>query len=118
MEVVIKMVIYNKGLSRDYSTDEGKKIFSLISKAETKFKVRRIIITDVMDNPLFMELWIERDRIGEGIPLEKIWDAMPERIIEVDAEIPEGHEFSVVIKPQNPGYQGTLRGWVEYEIIG
>jgi len=32
-----------------------------------------------------MEIWIERDRIGEGIPLEVISDAMPERIIDVDA---------------------------------
>jgi len=80
--------------------------------------VRRIIITDVMGNSLIMELWIERDRIGEAIPLEVISDATPERIIDVDAEIPEGHEFSVVIKPQTSGNQGSVRGWVEYELVG
>ena len=118
MEVVVKMVIYNKGLGRDSSADEGKKIFSLISKVGEKYKVRRIVITDVVSNPLLMELWIERDRIGEAIPLEVIADATPERIIDVDAEIPEGHEFSVIIKPQTSGYQGSVRGWVEYEIVG
>jgi len=112
------MVIYNKGLSRDNSTNEGKKIFSLTSKVEEKYKVRRIVITDVVSNPLLMELWIERDRIGEAIPLEVISDATPERVIDVDAEIPEGYEFSVVIKPQTSGSQGSVRGWVEYEIIG
>jgi len=112
------MVIYNKGLSTDASTNAGKKIFSLISKVEEKYKVRRIVITDVVSNPLLMEVWIERDRIGEAIPLEVISDATPERIIDVDAEIPEGHEFSVVIKPQVSGNQGSVRGWVEYEIIG
>ena len=113
-----KMVIYNKGLSRENSTDDGRKIFTLISRPEEKIKVRRIVITDVVSNPLIMELWIERDRIGEAIPLEVISDATPERIIDVDAEIPEGYEFSVVIKPQNAGNQGSVRGWVEYEIVG
>ena len=112
------MVIYNKGLSRDNSTNEGRKIFSLTSKVEEKYKVRRIVITDVVSNPLLMEVWIERDRIGEAIPLEVIADATPERIIDIDAEIPEGHEFSIVIKPQTSGNQGSVRGWVEYEIVG
>ena len=113
-----EMVIYNKGLSTDNSTNEGKKIFSLISKPEEKIKVRRVVITDVLSNPLIIELWIERDRIGEAIPFEVISNATPERIIDVDAEIPEGHEFSVVIKPQTSGNQGSVRGWVEYEIVG
>ena len=115
---MVKMVIYNKGLNTDNSTNEGKKIFTLTSKPEEKYKVRRIVITDVVSNPLLMELWIERDRIGEAIPLEVISDATPERIIDVDAEIPEGHEFSVIIKPQTSGNQGSVRGWVEYEIVG
>ena len=110
-------MIYNKGLSRENSTNEGTKIFSLISKPEEKVKVRRIVITDVLSNPLIMEIWVERDRIGEAIPLEVISDATPERIIEIDAEIPEGYEFSVVIKPQTSGNQGSVRGWVEYEIV-
>ncbi len=110
-------MIYNKGLSRENSIDEGRKIFSLISKPEEKVKVRRIVITDVLSNSLIMEIWIERDRIGEAIPLEVISDATPERIIDIDAEIPEGYEFSVVIKPQTSGNQGSVRGWVEYEIV-
>jgi len=110
-------MIYNKGLSRENSTNEGKKIFSLISKPEEKVKVRRIVITDVLSNSLIMEIWVERDRIGEAIPLEVISDATPERIIDIDAEIPEGYEFSVIIKPQTSGNQGSVRGWVEYEIV-
>ena len=111
-------MIYNKGLSRENSTNEGKEIFSLTSKEEEKYKVRRIVITDVKDNPLIMEIWIERDRIGENIPLEVVADATPERVIDVDAEIPVGYTFSIKIKPQNSGSQGSVRGWVEYEIVG
>jgi len=111
------MVIYNKGLSRDNSTNEGKEIFSLTSKEEEKYKVRRIIITDVVTNPLIMEIWVERDRIGENIPLEVASDIAPERVIDIDAEIPVGYKFSVKIKPQTSGNQGSVRGWVEYEII-
>jgi len=112
------MVIYNKGLSRDNSIDEGKEIFSLTSKEEEKYKVRRIVITDVQTNPLIMEIWVERDRIGENIPLEVVADAMPERVIDVDVEIPLGYTFSIKIKPQTSGNQGSVRGWVEYEIVG
>lgn len=111
------MVIYNKGLSTDNSTDEGKQIFSLTSKAEEKYKVRRVIITDVETNPVLMEFWIERDRIGENIPLEVIADATPERVIDVDADIPVGATFAVRIKSQTSGAHGSVRGWVEYEIV-
>jgi len=112
------MVIYNKGLSRDNSTDEGKQIFSLTSKEEEKYKVRRIVITDVNTNPLIMEVWLERDRIGEDIPLEVASDIQPERVIDIDTEIPVGYTFSIKIKPQSSGNQGSVRGWVEYEIVG
>ena len=112
------MVIYNKGLGRENSSDEGKTIFSLTSKEEEKYKVRRIVITDVNSNPLIMEVWVERDRIGENIPLEVANDLAPERVIDIDAEIPVGHTFSIKIKPQNSGNQGSVRGWVEYEIVG
>jgi len=112
------MVIYNKGLSQENSTDDGKEIFSLTSKEEEKYKVRRIVITDVNTNPLLMEIWIERDRIGENIPLEVASNLAPERVIDIDAEIPVGHTFSVKIKPQNSGNQGSVRGWVEFETVG
>jgi len=112
------MAIYNKGLSTDSSSDEGKEIFSLTSKEEEKYKVRRIVITDVVTNPLIMEIWVERDRIGENIPLEVAADIAPERVIDIDMEIPVGYTFSVKIKPQTSGNQGSVRGWVEYEVVG
>jgi len=111
------MVIYNKGLSRDNSTDEGKEIFSLTSKEEEKYKIRRIIITDVYTNPVIMEIWLERDRVGDNIPLGVASDLAPERVIEIDTEIPVGYNFSIKIKPQSSGNQGSVRGWVEYEIV-
>ena len=110
-------MIYNKGLALENSTNEGKTIFALTSKEEEKYKVRRIVITDVEDNPLVMEIWIERDRIGENIPLEVASDIAPERVIDLDVEIPIGYTFSIKIKPQNSGSQGSVRGWVEYEIM-
>jgi len=111
------MVIYNKGLSRDNSTNEGKEIFSLTSKEEEKYKVRRIVITDVYSNSLVLEVWVERDRIGENIPLEVASDLSPERVIDLDVEIPVGYTFSIKIKPQSSGNQGSVRGWVEYEVV-
>ena len=111
------MVIYNKGLSLVNSTDEGKEIFSLISKEEEKYRVRRILITDVWNYSLYMEIWVEREKICDALPLTATTGIMPERVIDIDVEIPVGHRFSVIIKPQTPGSQGCVSGWVEYEII-
>jgi len=111
------MVIYNKGLSAEYSTTEGKEIFSLTSKEEEKYKVRRILITDVVGNAVVMDVWVEREKIADSIVLEVVSDATPERVIDVDAEIPVGYTFSIKIKDKSSGSHGYVVGWVEYEII-
>ena len=111
------MVIYNKGLRTDYSTAEGKEIFSLTSKEEEKYKVRRILITDVAANAVIMDVWVEREKIADGIVLNVVSDATPERVIDLDVEIPIGYTFSVKIKDKSSGSHGYVVGWVEYEII-
>jgi len=111
------MVIYNKALSDEYSTAEGKEIFSLTSKEEEKYKVRRIIITDVVSSAVVMDVWIEREKIADSIVLMVISDATPERVVDIDAEIPVGYTFSVKIKDKVSGSHGQVVGWVEYEII-
>ena len=111
------MVIYNKGLALENSTDEGKTIFTLTSKEEEKYKVRRILITDVWNYSLYMEVWVEREKICDALPLTAKTGIMPERVIDIDVEIPVGRTFSVIIKPQTSGNQGAVSGWVEYEII-
>jgi len=111
------MVIYNKGLSLENSTNEGKEIFSLTSKGEEKYKVRRILITDVWNYSLYMDVWIEREKICDNVPLTAKTGIMPERVIDIDVEIPVGYTFSIKIKPQTAGNQGAVSGWVEYEII-
>lgn len=111
------MVIYYKGLSTSASVDEGKTILELVSSEEEKKKARRIVITDVYNNPLLMDIWLENERIAEEIPLEVVSDATPERVIDLDVEIPVGKRLTVKIKPQTAGNQGSVRGWVEYELV-
>jgi len=111
------MVIYNKGLSIANSTAEGEEIFSLTSKEEEKYKVRRIVITDVALNAVVMDVWIEREKIADSIVLEVISDATPERVIDIDADIPVGYRFSIKIKDKSAGSHGYVVGWVEYEIV-
>ncbi len=111
------MVIYNKGLSTESSTAEGKEIFSLTSKEEEKYKVRRVIITDVVNNNVLLDIWLEREKIADNIPLFTINDATPERVVDVDVEIPVGYTFSIKIKDRASGSHGYVVGWVEYEIV-
>jgi len=111
------MVIYNKGINGKASSDDGNTVLQITSTEEEKKKVRRLIITDVNTNPMVLEVWLEREKICDDIPLEVANDIMPERVIDLDVEIPVGQTLKFVLKPQTSGNQGTLDGWVEYEII-
>ena len=112
------MVIYNKGINNGTSSDEGNTVLQITSTAEEKKKVRRLIITDVNTNPVVLEVWLERERICENIPLEVANDIAPERVIDLDVEVPVGQTLKFVLKPQTSGNQGSIDGWVEYEIVG
>ena len=111
------MVIYNRGINGKASSDDGNIVLQITSTEEEKKKVRRLIITDVNTNPIVLEVWLEREKICDDIPLEVANDIMPERVIDLDVEIPVGQTLKFVLKSQTSGNQGTLDGWVEYEII-
>lgn len=111
-------MIYNKGINNGASSDNGNTVLEITSTEEEKKKVRRLIITDVNTNPVILDVWLERERICESIPLEVANDIAPERVIDLDIEIPVGQTLKFILKPQSSGNQGTIDGWVEYEIIG
>ena len=112
------MTIYNMGMDNVVSTDAGAEAFAITSTEEEKKKVRRIVITDITTQPIAITVTLEREKICDNIPLEAVADLMPERIIELDIEIPVGQTLKGVITPQTAATQGYIDGWVEYEIIG
>ncbi len=111
------MVIYNKGINNGTSSDDGNTVLQITSTEEEKKKVRRLVITDVNTNPVILDVWLERERIVENLPLEVANDIAPERVIDLDIEIPVGQTLKFVLKPQTSGNQGCVSGWVEYEIV-
>lgn len=110
------MTIYSKGIPYVTSTDEGTEAFSLTSTEEEPKRLLRVVYWDVITNPIYLSIWLERQQIAKDIPLEVVADAMPERVIEVDVMIPLGQVVRGIIKAKTAGSQGTLVGMVEYEI--
>lgn len=110
------MTIYTKGITFITSTDEGAEAFTLMSTEEEPKKLLRVVYWDVVTNPLYLSIWLERQQIAKDIPLEVIADATPERVIEVDVVIPLGWMVKGIIKAKTAGSQGTLVGMIEYEI--
>jgi len=110
------MTIYTKGF-RVTSSDAGAEVVSLISTTEETKKALRICYTDVITNPVVLWVNIEREKIVDDVPLEVIADATPERIIQLDATIPVGQQLRAYVKPLTLGSQGTIVGFLEYEIV-
>lgn len=112
------MTIYSVGINNVVSTNAGAEVFSITSTEAEKKKVRRLIITDITTHPLLLDVVLERETLVDKLPLEVVADLMPERLIDLDVEIPVGQSLIGIIKPQTAGSQGYLDGWVEFEIIG
>lgn len=112
------MTVYNKGIDNVVSTDAGATAFEITSTEEEKKKVRRIVITDIATQAIAIDITLEREKIVDNLPLEVVADLMPERVIELDVEIPVGQTLKGILTPQTAGSQGYMDAWVEYEIVG
>jgi len=110
------MVVYSKGFLVS-SSDEGATLFTLTSTDEERKKALRIIYYDVTDE-VDLDVNLEREKIVDGIPIEVIADAMPERVITLDVEIPVGQTLLGLLKSHGAGAPGILSGFLEYEILG
>lgn len=109
--------VYTKGINGAASTNAGAEAVTLTSTEEEKKKALRLVYWDVGSNAMLANIWVERERLAENIPLEVLADAMPERVVEIDHEIPVGETLKVILTPQVAGSQGTLDGALEYEIV-
>lgn len=111
------MTVYSKGINGVASTDAGAEAVTLTSTEEEKKKALRLVYWDVGSNAMLLDIWVERERIAENIPLEVLADSMPERVIEIDHEITVGETLKAILKPQVAGSQGTLDGMLEYGLV-
>lgn len=111
------MTIFSKGINAVASTNAGGTLFEITSTEEEKKKGLRVLITDIDTQPMLLDVIFEREKIVDALPLEVVSDLQPERVIELDVEIPIGQTLTGVLKPQVAGSQGTIDGWVEYEIL-
>jgi len=109
------MVVYSKGIEVT-STDAGAEAFRIASTEEEKKTVLYIVYTDVGTNAVLLTIWLEREKIVDGIPLEVVADLMPERRIPIEVEIPVGEELVAKVTPQIAASQGTIDGAVYYSI--
>lgn len=112
------MTIYSEGINEVASVNTGSNPFTLTSTTEEKKKLLRVFVTDVDTFAVLLGIDLEREHIMENVPLEMVNDLTPPRVFEVDMEIPVGQTAKAVLKPQVDGDQGTIDGWMEYEIIG
>ena len=109
------MIIYSKGISVT-STDAGAEAFKITSTEEEKKTVKYIEYTDVVTNPVLIDVWLEREKIVDSLPLEAVANAMPERRIELNVEIPVGETLIGKLTPQVAAAHGVLDGAVYYTI--
>jgi len=109
------MTIYTKGFYAS-STDEGRVIFSLASTGEEPKKILRVIYTNALTNDVILNIKLEREAITENVYIPVIANALPERVIQLDLAIPVGETVTGILLPRVSGVQGTLVGFVEYEI--
>ena len=109
------MTIYSKGFDA-ISTNAGATIVSLSATPEETKKVIAVCIMEAADNAIKINIMLERDTIAEDIPLETFADLAPPMHILLDCDVPVGQVLSVIITPQIAGSQGTVTGWIEYEI--
>lgn len=111
------MTIYREGFDHA-STDDGHVLVDLTSTEEETKKAIKVVITNVDTQPVLLDVKLEREDIATEIPLETVISRTPSRELDLDIDIPIGQKLEVIAKPQVAGSQGTVVGWIEYEITG
>ena len=111
------MVTYTEGFDHA-STDTGYTLITITSTEEEKKKVRAVVIAIIAAQSVLLGVTLEREDISKDIPFETLIHRTPFAKIPINLEIPVGQTLKVIAKPQVAGSQGTVTGWVEYEITG
>lgn len=109
------MILYCKGIAVT-STDAGAEAFKITSTEEEKKTVKYIEYTDIGTQPVLLDVWLEREKIVDSLPLEVVADLMPARVIPLEVEIPIGEELIAKLTPQTAATHGTMDGAVYYNI--
>jgi len=109
------MTIYSSGFYVT-SSNAGTEIFSLTSTGEEPKKILRLLYTNAYTSDMVLNIRLERETIAENIFIPVLANALPERIIQLNLSIPVGMTISGILTPRVMGSQGTLVGFVEYEI--
>jgi len=111
------MTVYTKGI-RVTTVDAGVSMFSLTSTEEEKKKALRIVYCLAETHEAVLNVTLEREKIVENVPIELLAITAPERVIELDVEIPVGQTLEGTLTPETATEQQTFHGFVEYEIVG
>lgn len=111
------MVIYTEGFDHA-STDAGYTLIEVTSTEEETKKVKKIVNSCLTTNAVLIGVSLEREDIAKDVPWETMICRPPHREINLDIDIPVGQTLKVIAKPQVAGSQGTVVGWIEYEITG
>jgi len=110
------MTIYTKGI-KVTTVDAGVEMFSLTSTEEEKKKALRIVYCLAETYEAVMNVHLEREKIAENIPIELLAITAPERVIEIDVEIPVGETLTGTLTPETATEQQVFHGFLEYEIL-
>lgn len=109
------MILYSKGIAVT-STVDGAEAFKITSTEEEKKTVKYMEYTDIGTHPVLLDVWLEREKIVDSVPLEVVADLMPVRRIPLEVEIPIGEELIAKLSPQSGTNHGTMDGAVYYTI--
>lgn len=110
------MTIYTKGI-KVTTVDAGVSMFTLTSTEEEKKKALRIVYCLAETYEATLDVLLEREKIVENVPIELLAITAPERVIELNVEIPVGQTLEGILTPETATEQQPFHGFVEYEII-
>ena len=110
------MTIYTKGINVT-SVDAGVSMFTLTSTEEERKKALRIVYCLAETYEATIDVLLEREKIAEDVPVELLAVTAPERVIELDVEIPVGQTLKGILTPETATEQQVFHGHLEYEIV-
>ena len=109
------MIAYSLGISTT-STAAGATAFEVTSTEEEAKTVDFVEYWDIGSNPVFLTVWLEREKIVDSIPLEVVANCMPVRRIDLNVAIPVGETLTAKLISQGSSAHGVMEGMVSYRI--
>jgi len=109
------MITYARGFVTT-SSDEGEEILELTSTEEEKKTALRIEVWDVETHEVFLNVWLDREKIVDAVPFEAAADLAPPRIIPLNVEVPVGQTLLAKLKSETSSEHGIMQGALYYTI--